>query len=55
MRNCAPPPGRCRGANETNSGYEFDNIADVLAVSPVLLERYRFTAGRVSRLDGGHA
>src|SRR5437016_5968809 len=30
-------------------GYGFDNIGDVLSVSPLLLERYLATAGKVSR------
>ncbi len=30
-------------------GYGFDNIGDVLSVSPFLLERYLATAGKVSR------
>jgi Protein of unknown function (DUF1592)/Protein of unknown function (DUF1588)/Protein of unknown function (DUF1595)/Protein of unknown function (DUF1587)/Protein of unknown function (DUF1585) len=32
-----------------DSGYGFDNIGDVLTVSPELLERYLLTAGKVSR------
>ena len=36
-----------------DSGYGFDNIADVLSVSPTLLERYMSAAGRVSRLALG--
>jgi len=32
-----------------DSGYGFDNIADVLSVSPVLLVRYMSAAGKVSR------
>jgi mono/diheme cytochrome c family protein len=35
------------------SGYGFDNIADVLGMSPVLLERYLNAAGRVSALAIG--
>ncbi len=31
-----------------DSGYGFDNIADVLGVSPVLLERYLSAAGKIS-------
>jgi len=30
-------------------GYGFDNIGDVLSVSPVLMERYLATAGKISR------
>src|SRR5262249_54242854 len=30
-------------------GYGFDNIGDVLSVSPFLLERYLVTAGKISR------
>jgi hypothetical protein len=36
-----------------DTGYGFDNIADVLSVSPLLLERYVTAAGRVSRLAVG--
>jgi mono/diheme cytochrome c family protein len=36
-----------------DSGYGFDNIADVLSVSPSLLERYISTARMVSRLAVG--
>jgi hypothetical protein len=36
-----------------DSGYGFDNIADVLSVSPVLLERYMSAARRVARLAVG--
>jgi mono/diheme cytochrome c family protein len=32
-----------------DSGYGFDNIGDVLSVSPVLLERYLAAAGRLAR------
>jgi len=35
------------------SGYGFDNIADLLGMSPVLLERYLNAAGRVSALAVG--
>jgi hypothetical protein len=38
-----------------DSGYGFDNIADVLSVSPALLERYMSTARIVSRLAVGDA
>ena len=38
-----------------DSGYGFDNIADVLSVSPALLERYLSTARIVSRLAVGDA
>ena len=37
------------------SGYGFDNIADVLAMSPVLLDRYMVAAEKVSRLALGDA
>jgi hypothetical protein len=37
------------------SGYGFDNIADVLAMSPVLLDRYMVAAEKISRLAVGHA
>ena len=36
-----------------NIGEGFDNIADVLAVSPLLMERYLFAAGRVSSIAVG--
>src|ERR1035438_6186284 len=36
-----------------DSGYGFDNIADVLGVSPVLLERYLSAAGKISALAVG--
>ena len=36
-----------------DSGYGFDNIADVLSVSPSLLERYLQVARRVSRMAVG--
>ena len=35
------------------SGYGFDNIADVLAISPVLLDRYMVAAEQVSRMALG--
>ena len=38
-----------------DSGYGFDNIADVLTLSPALLDRYMFAARRVSRLAVGTA
>ena len=36
-----------------DSGYGFDNIADVLSVSPGLLDRYMLAAGRIGRLAIG--
>lgn len=36
-----------------NSGYGFDNIADVLSISPTLMERYIAVAGKVGRLATG--
>ncbi len=36
-----------------DSGYGFDNIADLLGVSPVLLERYLEAAGRISDMAVG--
>jgi mono/diheme cytochrome c family protein len=36
-----------------DSGYGFDNVADVLSVSPALLERYMTVARRVSRMAVG--
>src|SRR5262249_28385567 len=38
-----------------DSGYGFDNIADVLSVSPALLERYLTAARKISRLAVGDA
>jgi hypothetical protein len=35
---------------QDDSGYGFDNIGDVLSVSPVLMERYLLAAERVARL-----
>ncbi|HWU02940.1 MAG TPA: DUF1592 domain-containing protein [Novosphingobium sp.] len=40
---------------QDNSGYGFDNIADVLSVSPTLMDRYVAVAGQVSRLAVGIA
>ena len=37
-----------------DSGYGFDNIAGVLSLSPVLLERYMATARRIARLATGN-
>ena len=36
-----------------DSGYGFDNVADVLSISPMLLERYMSVARKVSRLAVG--
>ncbi len=36
-----------------NSGFGFDNIADVLSVSPTLMERYVAVAGKVGRIATG--
>lgn len=36
-----------------DSGYGFDNIADVLSVSPTLMDRYLTVAGKLSRLAVG--
>jgi hypothetical protein len=38
-----------------DSGYGFDNISDVLSLSPALLERYMSAAGKISRLAVGDA
>ena len=38
-----------------DAGYGFDNIGDVLTVSPMLLERYMSAAGKISRLATGSA
>ena len=36
-----------------DTGYGFDNIGDVLQVSPLLMERYLATAGKISQLAIG--
>jgi hypothetical protein len=36
-----------------DSGYGFDNVADVLSVSPGLFERYMLAAGKIGRLAVG--
>jgi hypothetical protein len=36
-----------------DSGYGFDNIADVLSVSPTLMDRYLAVADRIARLAAG--
>ncbi len=38
-----------------NSGFGFDNVADVLSVSPTLMENYISVAGKVSRMATGLA
>lgn len=38
---------------QDNSGYGFDNVADVLTVSPTLMDRYVAVAGKVARLVTG--
>jgi mono/diheme cytochrome c family protein len=38
---------------QDNSGYGFDNIADVLSVSPTLMDRYIAVAGKVGRMATG--
>ncbi|MYD71841.1 MAG: DUF1592 domain-containing protein [Acidobacteria bacterium] len=38
-----------------DSGYGFDNIGDVLTVSPLLMERYLAAAGKIARLATGIA
>jgi hypothetical protein len=38
-----------------DSGYGFDNVADVLSVSPMLMERYVSAARKISRLAVGDA
>jgi hypothetical protein len=42
-----------RDLPQDNSGYGFDNIADVLSVSPTLMDRYVAVAGKVGRLATG--
>src|SRR5262245_61231996 len=44
-------PQTMLGPDET--GYGFDNIADVLTISPGLLERYKLAAWKISRLAVG--
>ncbi len=36
-----------------DAGYGFDNIADILTVSPTLMDRYINTASKISRLATG--
>lgn len=36
-----------------DTGYGFDNIADILTVSPTLMDRYMNTAGKIARLSTG--
>src|SRR5690242_7607187 len=36
-----------------DTGYGFDNIADILTVSPTLMDRYVNTAGKVARMATG--
>ncbi len=36
-----------------NTGYGFDNIGDILSISPLLMERYMLVAGKISRLAIG--
>ena len=38
---------------QDNSGYGFDNVADVLSVSPTLMDRYVAVAGKVARMALG--
>jgi len=38
-----------------DTGYGFDNIADILTVSPTLMDRYMTVAGKISRLATGQA
>ncbi|HVV28740.1 MAG TPA: DUF1592 domain-containing protein [Rhizomicrobium sp.] len=38
-----------------DTGYGFDNIADILTVSPTLMDRYISVAGKISRLATGLA
>jgi mono/diheme cytochrome c family protein len=38
-----------------DTGYGFDNIADVLSVSPTLMDRYVTVAGKISRMATGQA
>ena len=38
-----------------DTGYGFDNIADVLTVSPTLMDRYITVAGKIGRMATGMA
>ena len=38
-----------------DTGYGFDNIADVLSVSPILMEKYIRVAGRISQMATGQS
>ncbi|WP_093222961.1 DUF1592 domain-containing protein [Sphingomonas sp. NFR15] len=42
-----------RDLPQDNSGYGFDNIADVLTVSPTLIDRYVSVAGKIARIATG--
>ncbi|HEY6868880.1 MAG TPA: DUF1592 domain-containing protein, partial [Novosphingobium sp.] len=46
-------PGEARELPPDNSGFGFDNIADVLSVSPTLMERYVAVAGKLARKATG--
>ena len=54
IRDCLAVGDRRRALLPADdSGYGFDNIGDVLTVSPLLLERYMAAARRISRLAVG--
>jgi len=38
-----------------DTGYGFDNIADILTVSPTLMDRYMSVAGKISRMATGQS
>ena len=42
-----------RDLPQDNSGYGFDNVADVLSVSPTLMDRYVAVAGKIARMSLG--
>ena len=49
----ALPVDFSRDLPQDNSGYGFDNIADVLSVSPTLMDRYVVVAGKIARMATG--
>ena len=49
----ALPVDFSRELPQDNSGYGFDNIADVLSVSPTLMDRYVVVAGKIARMAVG--
>ncbi|MDP9055848.1 MAG: DUF1592 domain-containing protein [Pseudomonadota bacterium] len=49
----ALPVDFSRELPQDNSGYGFDNIADVLSVSPTLMDRYLVVAGKIAAIATG--